>query len=108
MKKMIDLTYVEKGVSYKGSIVRESFLNYMQHLVSWYPDRNANATKLCELIPEMESIKINQDILDTQDVPFIEYKCPEDSRTKMLRLSRPCRIIWSILEDYCDQAKNNH
>ena len=105
MGSLIELTYIENGKTYKGTINREAFFALMIDTSDFYPDRNANAKKLCELIPEFQSIKINKDIIETQDVPFIEYTTFENSVSNMLRLSRPCRIIWSIFEDYCDQAK---
>lgn len=104
MKDFIELFYVEKNQTYSGTIERSGFLIQMQHLAKWFPTNNQNATKLCTLIPEIESITINKDIIDTQDVPFIEYKIP-GKETTILKILRTHHIVWGFLQNYCDEAK---
>ena len=95
-KNVIRLTYVEKGKKYHGTIDKNDFFNQMKHMADWYPNCNENATKLCELLPKIDCIKINKDIIDTQDVPFIEYQNINDDTTGCMKFRRYYTIIWSF------------
>ena len=43
MGSLIELTYIENGKTYKGTINREAFFALMIDISDFYPDRNANA-----------------------------------------------------------------
>lgn len=103
----ISLTYVEKGQTYHTTIDRASFINQMEHMVTWYPGCNENATRLCELLPNMESITVNNDIIQTQDIPFFEYQSFGDEVPHCMKFMRFYKIVWSFLMFHCEQAKNN-
>ena len=45
MGSLIELTYIENGKTYKGTINREAFFALMIDISDFYPDRNANAKK---------------------------------------------------------------
>lgn len=107
VNKTIRLTYVEKGKTYYGEINRQDFLNQMEHMVSWFPGCNENATKLCELLPNIDLIKINKDIIDTQNVPFIEYQNIGENTSKCLKFMRRYTIIWDFFLHHCNEAKKN-
>lgn len=106
MANVIRLNYVEHGKTYHGEIDKEVFLDQMQHMVEWFPDCNCNAKKLCELIPHMDCITINQDIIDSQDVPFLMYYA--FGQEYWLRLRRTYTIIWGFFMYHCQKAKNNN
>ena len=109
MKDHIMLTYVSGGVEYRGCIPRESLSSHMEHLRNTFPPgHNFNAEKLCDLIPKIYSIKINEDVTSTQDVPFILYKVFCSDSEQMLRLQRPCTIVWDFFRYYCEEAKKNN
>lgn len=105
--KNIRLIYVEKGNIYRGTIDRADFINQMEHMIDWYPDCNENATKLCELLPKIDCIKINKDIIETQDVPFIEYQNIGENTPKCMKFRRYYTIIWSFFLHQCEEAKKN-
>lgn len=107
MKDAIQLIYVEDGKTYYGVISRSFFLYQMKHMVNWFPVCNDNAIKLCELIPNIDCITINKDIIDTQDVPFILYRNVEENTENCLRFCRSYRIIWSFFLHFCEEAKQN-
>ena len=86
MKKTIEFKYVKNGKTYTGIIDRSELLDKMSKLTSWYPDCNTNAKKLCKLIPDIDCIKINQDTIDTQDVPFIEYTTNSEPQPNILKI----------------------
>ena len=104
---VIQFTYVEKNKIYHGTINRDHFIDQMEHMVDWYPDCNENATKLCELLPAIASIKINKDIIETQDVPFIEYLNIDDDTPRCIKFRRYYTIIWSFFLHQCEEAKKN-
>ena len=106
-KNVIRFTYVEKGKIYHSNIDRTDFIDQMEHMVEWYPDCNENAIKLCELLPSIDCIKINNDVIETQDVPFIEYQNINDDTPRCLKFRRFYTIIWSFFLHQCEEAKNN-
>jgi len=106
-KDIIKLEYVEKGVVYHGEIDKSNFVNQMEHMVKWYSDCNENASRLCALLPSIEYIRINQDIIDTQTNPFIEYHTIGDDTPKCLKFKHRYTIIWSFFVHQCEEAKQN-
>lgn len=103
MKKIIRLRYVSEGTTYRGEIDREQFIHYMQEIAKMFEENNEISTKLVEILPSIVYIKINKDINDTQDVPYIIYG-GEDRRAKILKIRRNHRIIWAFLQRYCDET----
>lgn len=104
MKETINLEYVKKGKTYLGEIDRKEFLSHMEHLANWFPDDNEISTKLKKVIPKMTIIRVNQDVNETQDVPFIQYEEGEQQQINILKIRRNHRIIWSFIQYYCDAA----
>lgn len=104
-KNVIWLTYVEKGKTYNGEIDRNEFLKQMEYMADWYPGCNDNAIKLCKLLPNIDSIKINKDIIETQDVPFIQYQNIGEDVIRCLKFMRYYTIIWSFFLHQCEKAK---
>lgn len=105
--KDIDLIYVTGKTTYNGIIVRKDFLDQMSNMASWFQNCNFNALKLQSLIPDIVSIKINDDIIETQDVPFIVYTTVNNPSEQILKLRRPCDIIWDFFKFYCNEAVKN-
>lgn len=103
MKETIRLKYVVKGTTYYGKINREQFIQHMAGIAKMFEDNNEISTKLVQLLPNIVYIKINQDLNDTQDVPYIIYGSV-DKKTNVLRIRRNHRIIWAFLQRYCDEA----
>lgn len=108
VKKFIRLIYVEGGKSYHGEINRADFIDQISHMVNWYPSCNDNAKKLCELLPNIDYIKINKDIINTQDVPCIEYQFFGEDTPKCMKFMRMYTIIWSLFMFQCEEAKKNN
>lgn len=104
------LFYSEDGITYLGTIDRNVFLDKMKKIISWYPDCNQNATRLVDIIPQVESFTIHSEINRTQDVPLIEYKLltmnPHESN-RVLKLQRPYSIIWAIIDQHCFETKKH-
>lgn len=102
----INLIYVKNGTSYHTKINRALFQDQMERFVVWYApcNNNVNAQKLCKLIPVIDTIKINADIIETQDIPFFEYTTFSSKEANILKFRRPFKIIWEILNYYCDLA----
>ena len=108
MKDFIRLTYLEKGKEYPGKINRAEFINQMEHMVKWFPNCNENAITLCELLPTIDTITINKDIIDTQEVPFIQYTNIGDETPRCLKFRRTYKIIWDFFMHQCELAKKNN
>ena len=106
-KNVIRFTYVEKGKIYYSTIDKYDLIDQMEHMIDWFPDCNENAKKLCELLPAIDCIKINKDILETQVVPFIEYQNINDSTPRCMKFRRCYTIIWSFFLHQCEIAKKN-
>lgn len=104
---VIKLTYIENGITYHGEIDRPSFISQMKHMIKWYADCNENSTALCEILPTMESMTVNNDIIKTQDIPFFEYKIFGDSEARCMKFRRFYKIIWETINFQCQKAKNN-
>lgn len=103
----INLFYFERGIRYDGVISRHVFKEKMKRMIDWYPDCCENARKLASLAPDLYAIAIDADLNNTQDVPCIQYSLlnsPEEFH--ILKLIRPFKIIWSILDYYCIEAKD--
>lgn len=102
----IKLFYIKNGKPYVDSIDRNLFLDQMKQFAVWYSrsNNNQNALELCKIIPEIDTLKINKDIIDTQDVPFFEYTTYSNPEFNIFKLRRPCKIVWEIILYYCDNA----
>lgn len=105
MKDTIKLIYVEAGHEYSTEINRAMFLEQMKLFVKCYSadGNNYNSLKLSEIIPTIDTIRINNSINDTQDVPFFQYTL-NDGTENIFKLRRPFKVIWEILQYYCDRA----
>lgn len=105
MQDSIKLEYVDRNITYNGEINREEFLSHMQHLKETFsPQDNQISTKLVELIPNMVSIRINNDVNETQNIPYIWYVTTETEG--ILKIRRCHHIVWAFLNYYCDKIKN--
>lgn len=104
MKKDIDLIYVTGKKTYNGVIKRDLLIDEMSHVASWFQDCNFNALKLLDLLPIITTVTINDDIISTQDVPFILYTTENSAEQQILKLRRPCNIVWSFIMNFCNQA----
>lgn len=107
MKKDIDLIYVTGKKTYEGVIDRALLIEEMSHVAGWFQDCNFNAMKLLDLLPVITTVTVNDDVICTQDVPFILYTTEEISEPQILKLRRPCNIVWSFIMNFCDKAAAN-
>lgn len=104
-QNVIQFTYVENGKIYHSTIDRYYLLDQMEHMVEWFPGCNENAAKLCKLLPSIDCIKINKDIIDSQDVPFIEYQNVNDNTERCMKFRRCYTIVWNFFLYQCEKAK---
>ena len=106
MKDTIKLIYVKAGHEFTTEINRAMFLDQMKRFVVWYSadGSNYNSYKLCEIIPTIDTIRINHSIIVTQDVPFFQYTSNDGTEENIFKLRRPFKIIWEILQYYCERA----
>ena len=102
-KDNIRLYYVCKSRMYRGEINREEFFSWMSDIAKRFEGNNEISTKLVEVIPSMVKMKINQDLNETKDVPFIQCE-NETGEIKAIQIRRHHRIIWGFLQHYCDEA----
>lgn len=105
---VIRLTYVEKGIIYHGGIDRKEFLNQMEHMVNWFPGCNDNALELCRLLPNIDSITINRDIIDTQTIPSFTYQNIGSTDLHFMKFRRIYTIVWDFFLHQCEEAKKNN
>lgn len=99
----IILKWVEKGKKHKKLICREKFLAVFEGIAIGFSDDNEISKKLVELIPYLEEIKVNKDLNETQDVPFITYKV--NGEKGIIKIIRYHKIVWSILNKFCSEEK---
>ena len=105
----IRFTYVKDNqVPYKLQISRRDFFDFMSLLAKKFPDCNSTSKALCEIIPEMETLTIQQMALDTLDVPYIIYTLADSDVKNILKIRRTNRIIWSYFMFFCDKAMATH
>lgn len=105
MKDAIRLEYVENKKTYQGKISRREFLEKMKWFVEEFPDNNRIATKFVSIIPQTVYVKINNDVNQTQDIPYILYMKRGES-FEMLKIPRIHRRIWNFLKSKCEEVKS--
>ncbi len=96
----IDFMWIDKGWSYKRVLDRKEMFSVFNGLVNGFEGDNEISKKFVnEIIPFADTILINADINNTQDVPGVYYSIDGDS--KYLKIIRYHKIIWAILNKYC-------
>ena len=98
-KEAIILKWNKNGKEFSKQIDREKFFNLMCSVKSAFEHDNQVSKFFCEIIPEVEWIKIYKDRNEQIDIPFIEYEVPGQDH-HFLEILRHHRIVWSILEGY--------
>lgn len=94
-------SWKKDGEEHKKEINRKDFYDMFDGIRKGFAVLGDNeiSKSMVEIIPEVEKIFINQDINETQDVPFIVYTI--NGNEKLMKIMRKHNIIWSILEKYC-------
>ena len=75
---------------------RKAFMECMKGIRAQFADNNEFATKLVEIIPDLEKIEINVSRNRDIDVPFIMCRMKDGDSFKM-EIPRLHCIIWAIL-----------
>ncbi len=98
MKDIIKLIYVKDGHEYSTDIDRTVLFEQMEYFAKWYlvDGTNYNAQKLCDIIPNIDTIKISYSVIETRDIPFFEYTLKNSPVENVFKLRRPYKIIWDI------------
>lgn len=99
-KEPIILEWTQKGKSNKKEINRQELLNLMESIKKAFSDDNQLSSILVELIPNLVLISINKDRNEQKDVPSIHCVCEKGE--KEIDIKRYHKIIWSILNHYCE------
>ena len=109
MKDIIKLIYVKDGHEYSTDIDRTVLFEQMEYFAKSYlvDGTNYNAQKLCDIIPNIDTIKISYSVIETRDIPFFEYTLKNSPVENVFKLRRPYKIIWDIFEYHCEKAMEN-
>ena len=101
MKKVIVVKWIEDWQKHVKEIDRQEMLDKFRKLAEEYQDNNEISLKLIKIIPTAQWILIQKDHNNTQEVPSISYKINEVVGS--LKILRHHKIVWSILDDYCQE-----
>lgn len=102
MKETITMRWIRDGKHGEKEIDRQEFLSKFKELVAGYPDNNEISKKMCLLIPDLEQIRIDYDINQTQDTPCITYKI-HNGVFGFFKILRHHKIVWNTLHEYCKE-----
>ena len=100
--KTEEITFICKGKGkevVKG-IKRQEFYDLMKSIKNAFSKENEISTKLVELTPSLISITVNAERNEHLDVPCIYCECEEGN--VQIEIMRRHKIIWSILNKYCE------
>lgn len=101
MNEPIIAKSIKKGKLYKTEVDREKFLKIMESIRDGFQEDNEISTIFCKIIPEISEILINEDRNKNLDVPFVTYEIGGEK--KVLKIIRHHKIIWAILNVYCEE-----
>ena len=104
MRETISFRWIKNGELGGREVSRVEMLSKFQELVKDYPDNNEIAIKMTEIIPKVTQIKINFDLNKSQDVPCIAYKV-DNEVVGILKILRHHKIVWGILNKYCQEEE---
>lgn len=98
----IDFVWIEDGKGHGKKLERKDLYAVFNGLAEGFQDDNQISKKMIEeIIPVADSILINKDLNSVQDVPVISYQV--DGQTKLLKIIRYHKIVWTILDKYCTE-----
>lgn len=97
----INFQWTEGEQEYKKTIDRQKMYSIFKGLAVGYSgDDNEISVKMVkDIIPCVDKISISKDYNLTQDIPMIFYQIGKE--TKVLKIKRRHKIVWSILDRYC-------
>ena len=99
-KEEITFIWKENGKEHIKEIERKEFYELMKSIKKSFSDDNEISSKLVEIIPNLISITIDKDRNSQKDTPFITCEC--SSGSKIIEIKRYHKIIWAILDKYCE------
>lgn len=99
-KEEITFIWKQNGKEYIKEIERKEFYELMKSIKKSFSDDNEVSSKLVEIIPNLVSITIDKDRNSQKDIPFIS--CEYDNESQVIEIKRYHKIIWAILNKYCE------
>ena len=102
MKETITMRWIRDGKPAEREVNRDELFAKFKELVEGYQDNNEISRELCLLIPDLEQIRIDLDLNQTQDTPCITYKI-HNGIFGFLRILRHHKIVWNTLHEYCKE-----
>ena len=100
-KEKIKLKWVINGYRHEKEVGRQEFYDIMNGIRKGFSGNNEISTFLCEIIPYVSTILIDHDRNNQMENPFIMFEI--DNKYEMLSIIRHHKIIWSILDGYCEE-----
>lgn len=99
-KEEITFIWKENGKEHIKEIERKEFYELMKSIKKSFSDDNEISSKLVKVTPNLISIIIDKDRNSQKDTPFITCEC--DDGSKIIEIRRYHKIIWAILNKYCE------
>ena len=97
----ISLEWITKGEEHHKELVRDELNVVFEGLIRGFQDDNEISKRfVSDIIQFAKTIRINQDVNETQDIPFITY---EGEHLNLLKIPRCHKIVWAILDKYCTE-----
>lgn len=94
----ITLIYVRKGKKSIKAVDKARMLDLFVGVAKSFSDDNEMSIKLIDIIKKAEFLRLNKDIADSKDEPFITYKI--DGAVDTINIKRHHKIVWAILERF--------
>lgn len=94
----ITLIYVRKGKKSIKAVDKARILGLLAGVAKSFSDDNEMSIKLIDIIKKAEFLRLNKDIADSKDEPFITHKI--DGAVNTTSIKRHHKIVWAILERF--------
>lgn len=81
---------------------KQQMIAIMQSIKKNYPDNNEISTKMCDLLPDMYSVLINEDRNNScPENPIIVAYLVNETKFKVINIKNSHKIIWAHIKEWC-------
>lgn len=101
-EKFIKIVNVGRNAITTKNVEREKMLKLFREISDNFSNNNEISKQFVEIIPDLKVIEIDRLRNAQCDVPFINCEM-NDGTSKVIRILRWHKIIWSILDEFCKE-----
>ena len=98
--RTIKLEWKQDGKEYSKEISDKDISYYMEGFKKGFETDNEASTRIMDVLPRVEMIRIDKDNNKTAIDPFIYYE-DECGHSDIIKIRRRNKLVWFVLNELC-------